>query len=792
LQTFQKIALFVSLICPATGAAGTSWRLLGGPLSGPATHIIAVNDSLLILGTDTAGVFRSTDGGRTWESLNAGLPDVHIEALAVGPSGSIYAGTRADGLFRLQLNSAAWDNVYRGPPVTSVAVNAHGKMCIGLYYLGTYVGSEGSTSWTYTTDNRFYNDTVHALYLTPTNDIVAGADQNIGWYKTGDANWHSMGGYMINVRSIVPATNGRIYFGGASWGNGGSSELLYIDDFENWARAADGTTGSPIRSLVCNPFGWLYAATQDSGVVVSGNNGDSWGDFNDGLGSSAVATLAISPLANLYAATVDGLVYQRAAPDLIPVAPVKLSPPNDTLDVLGSVRLRWRRALAATGYRLQVSSDPAFVSHVLVDQVLSDTSGVVTILDTVTRVYWHVLSLNSTDTSVYSGSWSFVTGPTAAAPALVSPPDGAQNLPLTVTLNWRSVPDAIMYHVDVSGSSGFLYFTEYDTPDTAFTLTGLQANISLYWRASATNIAGTGSSSAPRSFGTITPPQIAPALVAPSPQTANLPTSVAFRWRRSNGATMYDFELTDKHQLDSLLLRSDSLLTDTSITVSGLAWYTGFLWRVRGRNQWGTGPWSDLWGFSTGIEPPHPLLLVAPPDGAVDVPTIHNQLQWSAARKADWYHVQVAFDSLFAKLWSENTANGTSLTLYLRENTVFYWRVQGMNGGGPGPWSPVFMLKTVHEGNAGTGAPPTYFVGNNYPNPFNPTTTIYYGTPVATHVEITVYNSLGQKVATLRDESVAAGYWSTPWDASGLPSGVYIYMVRMGDLTTLRRAVIIK
>ena len=63
----------------------------------------------------------------------------------------------------------------------------------------------------------------------------------------------------------------------------------------------------------------------------------------------------------------------------------------------------------------------------------------------------------------------------------------------------------------------------------------------------------------------------------------------------------------------------------------------------------------------------------------------------------------------------------------------------------------------------------------NYPNPFNPKTTIRYALPVTCHVEVNIYNLLGQKITTLVSENQPVGTHEVEWDASGMASGVYLY-----------------
>ncbi|MEP1121750.1 MAG: T9SS type A sorting domain-containing protein [Balneola sp.] len=76
--------------------------------------------------------------------------------------------------------------------------------------------------------------------------------------------------------------------------------------------------------------------------------------------------------------------------------------------------------------------------------------------------------------------------------------------------------------------------------------------------------------------------------------------------------------------------------------------------------------------------------------------------------------------------------------------------------------------------------PKEFGLSQNFPNPFNPSTTIQYALPKASDVSIDVFNILGKRVASLVNQRKAAGSYSIQFQASNLSSGVYFYTLRVG------------
>jgi hypothetical protein len=80
----------------------------------------------------------------------------------------------------------------------------------------------------------------------------------------------------------------------------------------------------------------------------------------------------------------------------------------------------------------------------------------------------------------------------------------------------------------------------------------------------------------------------------------------------------------------------------------------------------------------------------------------------------------------------------------------------------------------------------------NYPNPFNPSTTIGYALPQGSYVTLTVFNTLGQQVATLINETRGAGYHNVQFNGTGFASGVYFYRLRAGDYVVTKRLILLR
>jgi len=109
-----------------------------------------------------------------------------------------------------------------------------------------------------------------------------------------------------------------------------------------------------------------------------------------------------------------------------------------------------------------------------------------------------------------------------------------------------------------------------------------------------------------------------------------------------------------------------------------------------------------------------------------------------------------------------------------------------------GAWESLLGSPAVSVYEGGGSLPKVFALRQNYPNPFNPNTTIEFGLPQARYITLTVYNLVGEEVATLIAGDRAAGTYKVTWEASGSPSGVFFYRLTAGDHSQTKKAVLVK
>jgi len=106
--------------------------------------------------------------------------------------------------------------------------------------------------------------------------------------------------------------------------------------------------------------------------------------------------------------------------------------------------------------------------------------------------------------------------------------------------------------------------------------------------------------------------------------------------------------------------------------------------------------------------------------------------------------------------------------------------------------TPPFPIVNGVTEEVGLGIPSAYRLLQNYPNPFNPATRIRYTIPERSHVSLTVYNLLGQEIATVVSQDQAAGNYVALFEANRLATGVYFYRLQAGKFLDVKKMLLVR
>lgn len=163
----------------------------------------------------------------------------------------------------------------------------------------------------------------------------------------------------------------------------------------------------------------------------------------------------------------------------------------------------------------------------------------------------------------------------------------------------------------------------------------------------------------------------------------------------------------------------------------------------------------------------------------------HPSLAWQHNQEADFQHYEVwrkrKFENweLLATTTNKNHIDLTAEVMPWEDDEATYKvRAKDMSGY-VSDFSNEVSAWVLYKGN--NAEVHEYELTQNYPNPFNPTTTISYKVKEAGLVTLKVYDILGKEVAVLINEVKEPGAYKVEFNASSLPSGVYIYAIKVND-----------
>lgn len=280
------------------------------------------------------------------------------------------------------------------------------------------------------------------------------------------------------------------------------------------------------------------------------------------------------------------------------------------------------------------------------------------------------------------------------------------------------------------------------------------------------------------------PPAI-PTLATPGNGSVNMGNAPVFNWNTSAGST-YRFQISLSSEFSILKLDSSNIPTGQfyfplNILQQGNTYY----WRVNATNSSGTSSFSSPFHFSTvGALPLAPVLTL--PLNSSGGHSLTPTLTWNSQLNIVSYHVQVSNQADFTTI-----IDSASVTTPLRiipagkllSSTIYFWRVKATNFVGTGSYSGVFSFSTLitQISNLGGEIPKEYKLFSNYPNPFNPITTIKFNIPKQSNSSIKIYDINGKFIKELINKNLNAGTYEVQWNAENTASGIYFYILTAED-----------
>ncbi len=389
----------------------------------------------------------------------------------------------------------------------------------------------------------------------------------------------------------------------------------------------------------------------------------------------------------------------------------------------------------------------------------------------------------------YTGAYG---SPKPPSPVLASPANNNATQPLSTTIKWHPALSASKYHVQVAKDTLFstIILEDSTLTDTTKAITGLSPFTKYFWRVSGKNAGAMGDYSPAWTFTTYV---LVPSPIFPANNATGQATNITLKWGKIAGATKYYVQLAIDSTFSGGLLVDDSTLVDSVRAVSGLSYNTQYFWHVSGKTGSSFGPFSGTVNFTTLIPVPGQVTLATPGQDGV-LPLDSATFTWRHQAGATKYWFEFGYDSLFQFKTVDSTLADTSkMERSLSNYHTYYWKVRAGNGGGWGAYSLTRRANTLFTGVDERQGPPTEFkLFANYPNPFNPSTHVDFEVPRESHVSVVVYNMLGETIARLVDEVKPAGYYSVTFDAGGLASGVYFYRMTAGNVTMLKKMLLMK
>jgi hypothetical protein len=295
--------------------------------------------------------------------------------------------------------------------------------------------------------------------------------------------------------------------------------------------------------------------------------------------------------------------------------------------------------------------------------------------------------------------------------------------------------------------------------------------------------------------------------------------SQEFKWKNSCVSSEYfpwelEYNLNISDDINFTNPINIESIYDTTYFFQNLEPGIRYYWKVLAKNWAGDSLWSDKSYSFFVSQSLIPFSLIEPKMDET-VQFINPSFQWNHASgqsfSSPWeleYQMYIDQNDDFSDPQIYSITRDTVFSsVYLSPGTTYYWKVLAKDSRNDSLWSSEINLFFVSEDatvsiedQIAKTKSQTLELYSNYPNPFNPETTIKYNLPVdqsVYSVKIKLYDALGRLITTLKDESQNPGMHTVKWNGKNLsglnmPSGIYFCVVQAGPCQTAQKMLLVR
>jgi hypothetical protein len=409
--------------------------------------------------------------------------------------------------------------------------------------------------------------------------------------------------------------------------------------------------------------------------------------------------------------------------------------------------------------------------------------------------------------------WEFETPlPPPYTARLISPLDSATNVRIDIDLMWAAATGGTApagYRLYMGTDPASLTFT--DNGQSTFTSWSpnplLSYSTEYFWKVVPHTIAGDAKDSPIWNFTTMAPPPLPATIVSPIHNATNQTLDISLSWKPNDTGTQptsYRVLIGTSPETMAEVYNGPNHTANLAILTHGTTYY----WQVIPRSLAGNAINCPIWSFSTIPPIPNPAVLDFPENGATKIDTDNITLSWNPSVDGGvptGYTLYFGVDPQNLSV-SYNGSNTTwVIPITLEYSTPYFWRVVPFNTTGPAVsencpiWSFMTIADpTVSDDDVIIAITETNLL-QNFPNPFNPETTIKFeiGNGKLENVRIEIYNLRGQHVRSLVNGVYTAGEHRVVWNGRddygrNVSSGIYLYVMKTDDYQAVRKMLLMK